>query len=417
MTQALTSQRLCAADDWRLRMLGARWKRCLPVRGSATLSAIVTGWLVLLLLLLCVTPAGVSAAIIPKPPTVAARAFLLLDFDTNAILMEHNINQRVEPASLTKMLTSYVAFWELKQGRMALSDTTLVSKKAWKTGGSRMFIEVNKWVSIEDLLYGVIVQSGNDASVALAEHIAGDEDSFADVMNRHAQRLGANSSNFTNASGLPHEMHYTTVRDIAILVQAMIRDFPEYYPIHAESSFTYNNITQPNRNPLLGKVLGVDGLKTGYTRAAGYCLATSAKRDRMRLIAVVMGAKTSRARAQQTRAMLQYGFRFFDTQQLFAANQPVTAVKLWKGQQETLSLGLLQPVVLTLQRGQHQHIGAEIGTSAPIAAPVNKGDVLGKLRLQLDGLVLAERDLVAIDSAARGSFWRRFSDHVKLWFE
>ena len=370
-------------------------------------------WLALLLWM----PMGVSAAVIPKPPPIAASAFLLMDFDTNAILMEHNIDQRLEPASLTKILTAYVAFSELKQGRMKLSDTTLVSKKAWRTGGSRMFIEVNKRVSIEDLLHGIIVQSGNDASVAIAEHIAGDEVSFAHMMNLHAQRLGANDSHFVNASGLPDKEHYTTTRDMAIIAQSIIRDFQKYYPMHAERSFTYNNISQPNRNALLGKMPGVDGLKTGYTRAAGYCLVVSAKRDNMRLLTLVMNAKTSRARTRQARSMLQYGFRFYETQQHFSVDQPVTTAHLWKGQQEELALGLLQPLVLTLQRGQHQYIDTQIETHDPIKAPVDRGDVFGKLRLSLNGQMLAEHDLVAINGVAKGSFWRRLHDHVMLWFE
>ena len=377
---------------------------------SIVIRVLVIGWL-------SVVAADSWAVITAKPPLITARAFLLVDFNSDAVLMEKGIFERMEPASLTKMMTAYVVFSELKQGRLALSDEVLVSKKAWKTGGSRMFIEVGTRVSVEDLLRGLIIQSGNDASVALAEHIASDESLFADMMNRHAQRLGAIKSQFVNSSGLPHPDHYTTVRDMAIVAQALIRDFPEYYPMHSEKSFTYNDISQPNRNRLLRTNLNVDGLKTGYTKSAGYCLVASAKRQDMRLIAIVMGAKSSGLRQRQVRAMLNYGYRFYETRRLYPADESVTEVRLWKGEEEELRVGLAKALVLTIPRGQYQNIDTKMELQTPIIAPVGRGDTLGKLRIQLDDLVLAERDLVAIHAVAKGGLWRQLGDHVRLWFE
>lgn len=283
-------------------------------------------------LLLCAAfaPGPASAAIVPDAPQVGARAFLLQDFDSGRVLAESNADERMEPASLTKIMTSYVVFEELKQGNITLDDKVLVSEKAWRMGGSKMFIEVNTEVTIDQLLKGVIIQSGNDASVALAEYIAGDESAFADLMNQYALRLGMSGSNFVNASGLPHPDHYTTARDMATLAAAMIRDFPTLYKMHAEKQYEYNGIAQHNRNRLLWRDDSVDGLKTGHTESAGYCLVASAERDGMRLISVVMGSKSERSRAKESTALLSYGFRFFETHRLYGAREPLTQIRVWK---------------------------------------------------------------------------------------
>ncbi len=275
-----------------------------------------------------------SAAIVPDAPSVGARAYILQDFDSGRVLAEVNADERMEPASLTKIMTAYVVFEELEQGKIAMEDQVLVSEKAWRMGGSKMFIEVDTKVSVEDLLKGLIIQSGNDASVALAEFIAGDEDAFADLMNQYAVRLGMTGTHFINASGLPHPEHYTTARDTATLAAAMIRDFPELYKIHAVKEYEYNGIVQHNRNKLLWRDESVDGLKTGHTESAGYCLVASAERDGMRLISVVMGSESERSRARESIALLSYGFRFFETHRLYGALEPLTEIRIWKGEIE-----------------------------------------------------------------------------------
>ena len=294
----------------------ARRGRLLAARAALTLA----------LVLPCAGPAA-AAAPVPAPPDLDARAWLLRDFHSGRTIAEHNADERVEPASLTKMLTIYVVFAELKAGKIALDDQVLVSKKAWQMPGSRMFIEVDTRVPVDELIKGVVIQSGNDASVALAEHVAGDEAAFSDLMNQYAARIGLESSHFVNASGLPDPEHYTTARDMSTLAIALIRDFPEHYALHAQKDFVYNGITQYNRNKLLWQDASVDGLKTGHTEAAGYCLVASAQRDGMRLVSVVMGAEGERSRARQSRALLSYGFRFFETHRLYEAGKPIHDVR------------------------------------------------------------------------------------------
>ncbi len=369
-----------------------------------------------LLLLATWLPAAVAAPV-PAPPELGAVSWIIQDHHSGQVIAEHDADRRVEPASLTKMLTVYVVFAEMRAGKIAMDDQVLVSAKAWKMPGSRMFIEVDTRVSVEDLVKGVIIQSGNDASVALAEHVAGDESAFGDLMNQYAARIGLTASHFTNASGLPDPEHYTTARDMARLASALIRDFPEHYSIHADKEFVYNGISQPNRNSLLWQDESVDGLKTGYTESAGYCLVASAAQDGMRLVSVIMGSDSPRSRARQSRALLAYGFRFFETHRLYEAGKPVQDVRVWKGARETVSLGLAQDLYVTVPRGQYQRLDPKMVVDARLEAPLVEGDVRGDLKVQFDGQLVAERPLVVLETVTEGNLWQRASDSVRLWFQ
>jgi D-alanyl-D-alanine carboxypeptidase (penicillin-binding protein 5/6) len=362
-------------------------------------------------------PVGTAlAAIVPDAPSVGARAYILSDFDSGRVLAEVNADERMQPASLTKIMTAYVVFEELKQENISMQDKVRVSEKAWRMGGSKMFIEVDTKVSIEDLLKGLIIQSGNDASVALAEFIAGDEGAFADLMNQYAVRLGMTGSHFVNSSGLPNPEHYTTARDTATLAAAMIRDFPELYKMHAMKEYEYNGIVQHNRNTLLWRDESVDGLKTGYTESAGYCLAASAERDQMRLISVVMGSETERSRARESIALLSYGFRFFETHRLYGALEPLTEVRIWKGEIEKLGIGLARDLYVTVPRGQYEKLDAKMEIDSKVVAPVTKGEARGTLEVTLGGEQIAQRPLVTLAPVAEGGLWRKVSDQVRLLF-
>ncbi len=356
------------------------------------------------------------AAIVPDAPSIAARAYLLQDFNSGRVLAEANADERMEPASLTKMMTSYVVFEELKQGNITTQDKVRVSEKAWRMGGSKMFIEVDTEVSIEQLLKGLIIQSGNDASVALAEFIAGDENAFADLMNQYAVRLGMTGSHFVNASGLPHPEHYTTARDMATVSTAMIRDFPVLYKMHAEKEFEYNGIVQHNRNKLLWRDESVDGLKTGHTESAGYCLVASAERDGMRLISVVMGSESERSRARESVALLSYGFRFFETHRLYGALEPLTEIRIWKGEVEKLGIGLARDLYVTVPRGQYEKLSAKMEIDSKVVAPVTQGEARGKLEVTLSGEQIAQRPLVTLAAVAEGGLWRKLTDQVRMLF-
>ena len=369
---------------------------------------------ILVLVLGC---AAVGAAGIPSPPKADARAHLLIDMHTARVLSEDGADERLEPASLTKMLTSYVVFAEMAQGKFELSDEVLVSEKAWRMQGSRTFIEVGTRVSVEVLLKGLIVQSGNDAAVALAEFVAGDEHAFADLMNRYARQLGMSESHFTNSSGLPDPDHYSTARDMARIAAALVRDFPEYYPWNAIREYEYGGINQPNRNALLYRDDTVDGLKTGYTKAAGYCLVASAEREGMRLIASVMGAKSAGARARIAQSLLNYGFRFYETRRVFASGEQVTETRVWKGEAGQLSLGLDRDLYVTVPRGRYDDVDAKMEIATQLVAPVRAGERHGVLRLALGEETVAERPLVALGDVAEGSLLRRMIDHVRLMFE
>ncbi|MEM9303290.1 MAG: D-alanyl-D-alanine carboxypeptidase family protein [Pseudomonadota bacterium] len=368
----------------------------------------------LALLLLALTAAAQTP--VPGAPALNARSFILQDFQSGTILAEADPDLRVEPASITKLMTSYVVFSELQKGTVALDDLVYVSEKAWKTPGSRMFIEVNSQVSVENLLKGMIIQSGNDASVALAEHVAGSEETFASLMNQYAQQLGMVNTSYRNATGLPADDHYTTARDVALLGKALVGEFPELYRWYSEKEFTYNDISQHNRNQLLWRDPAVDGMKTGHTEAAGYCLVSSAKRGNMRLISVVMGASSEKQRADDSQKLLNYGFRFFETHQLYTGGEMLEEARIWKGEVETLPMGITDDLFVTIPRGRYAALDASIDIPSVLTAPVGAQQTVGTLNVKLDEQVVASRPLVALAEAPEGGFWRRFSDSVSLWF-
>lgn len=366
---------------------------------------------------LVLVPALQAAVVTPTPPAIEARAYILQDYDSGEVLVEVNADERMEPASLTKMMTVYVVLGELAAGKFSMEDRVPISKKAWKMGGSKMFIEVGKEVPVEDLLKGVIIQSGNDASVALAEYVAGDEKAFADLMNQYARQLGLENTNFVNASGLPHPEHYTTARDMAQMAVALIRDFPVQYPLHAVRSYTWNDIKQYNRNPLLRIDESVDGVKTGHTESAGYCLVASATQGDMRLVSALLGSKSEESRLSETQALLRFGFRFFETDRLYAGGSPITQVRVWQGASEQLQTGIEDDLYLTVPRGRFDKLATGIVVDEQILAPVRAGQRLGVINVKLDGEVIAERPLVALGEVPRGGLWRRMSDSVKLWLQ
>lgn len=357
------------------------------------------------------------AAPVPAPPQLNATGYLLVDMDSGRVLAEQNADERLEPASLTKIMTAQVVFEELRTGHLKPDEMVRVSKKAWRMPGSRMFIEVNTQVSIDELLKGLIIQSGNDASVALAEHIAGSEETFADLMNQRARELGMTNTHFVNATGLPDPEHYTTARDIAKVTKATIRDYPDYYELYSEKDYTYNDIRQPNRNLLLWRDPTVDGVKTGHTEAAGYCLVASAKRDGMRLISVVMGTASENARAADSQALLNYGFRFYETHRLYGAGQALTQVKIWKSEPETVNAGVTRDLYVTIPRHEYDRLKARTELEPRLMAPLAKGDQVGKLVVELDGEVVAEAPLTALQDAPEGGLWRQAVDAAKLWWE
>jgi D-alanyl-D-alanine carboxypeptidase (penicillin-binding protein 5/6) len=340
-----------------------------------------------------------------------------MDMDSNALLAAKDIEQRLEPASLTKIMTAYAVFSELRNGSISLSDEVLVSEKAWKTPGSRMFIEVDKRVSVDDLLKGMIVQSGNDASVALAEHVAGSEEAFANLMNDHARRLGMQDTNFVNSTGLPDPQHYTTPRDIALVTQAMIREFPERYRMYSIREFTFNDIRQHNRNRLLWRDDAVDGVKTGHTEAAGYCLVSSAKRDGMRLISVVMGTDSENARIEESQSLLNFGFRFYETHRLYGAGDRLTRARVWFGATEEVSLGLADDLYVTIPRRQYDQLDARTELRPDLRAPLAKGDAVGEVVVELEGQTVTRQPLVALAAVPEGGIWRKVVDNVLMLLE
>ncbi|MGD9385223.1 MAG: D-alanyl-D-alanine carboxypeptidase family protein [Thioalkalispiraceae bacterium] len=358
-----------------------------------------------------------QASLIPTAPKINAESYLLVDHHSGHKLTAKNITKRIEPASLTKLMTAYVVMHEIRDGGVKMEDEVTISEKAWRMKGSRMFIEVNTKVSVKELLLGMIVQSGNDASVALAEHTAGSEDSFATLMNKHAERLGMTGTHFINSTGWPDENHYTTAADLAILTRALINDFPEHYALYKIKKYTYNNIPQFNRNRLLWVDDRVDGVKTGHTDSAGYCLIASATKSDMRLVSIVVGTNSERARETASRKLLNYGFRFFETFKLHAANAPLTDMRIWKGEQETVPLGLTNSLYITTPRGKRNKIKANMNVDATIVAPIKKGQTYGKVEVKLGDEVIAERPLVALEDVAEGGLWRRTVDNIKLLFQ
>lgn len=354
---------------------------------------------------------------VPAPPIIGAKSYLVIDATTGKELASLDPDSPLAPASLTKIMTTYVVFAALEQGQIQLTDEVTISEKAWRTPGSRMFVEVGKRVTIEDLLLGLIVQSGNDAGVALAEHIAGTEGVFAQMMNQYAQQLGMLSSNFLNATGLPAEGHVTTARDLATLASAMINDFPDYYAWHAVREFTFNEIKQSNRNKLLWRDPSVDGIKTGHTDDAGYCLVASAARDGMRVVSVVLGTASEKSRADGSQALINYGFRFFETRLLFKAGEEVTTTRIWKSAHETSRLGVLDDLYITVRRGSYDELESTLDIPAIVQAPVAAGQPVAELRISLEGSELLRAPLRALDDNPEGSFWQRTRDSVSLWFE
>lgn len=369
------------------------------------------------LLTFFLTTATAAPSLIPAPPSVNAKAYLLIDHNSGHVLAEKNADNRVEPASLTKLMTAYVVLFEIKRGGISIEDEVKISEKAWRMGGSRMFIEVNKFVSVEKLLKGLIIQSGNDATVALAEHIAGNENAFVEMMNQHAERLDMKATHFNNSTGWPDDNHYTTARDLAKLSRAIIDDFPKHYSSYKIKEYTYNKIRQYNRNRLLWLDDRVDGLKTGHTEAAGYCLIASAKQNDMRLISIVTGTSKDDARISASRKLLNYGFRFFETNLIHPANTEITNMRVWKGEEQKLSLGITKNLYITSPKGSLRKIKNNIKVEAMIEAPVNEGQSYGQVNIMLGDEQLASQPLVALSSIQEGGIWRKMIDNIKLMFQ
>lgn len=358
-----------------------------------------------------------QAPAVPAPPSGSASSYILMDYNSGRILAEHNSAEPVEPASLTKMMTVYIAGEELQAGHISLNDEVLVSEKAWKTGGSKMFIEVNARVSVEELLNGIIIQSGNDSSVALAEHISGSEDVFAQLMNQAAAKLNMKNTHFENSTGMPADGHITTAYDMAILSAALIRNHPELYGMHAIKEYTYNDITQPNRNQLLWRDESVDGIKTGHTENAGYCLVASAERGDMRLISVVMGTESIQARTSFSQALLEYGYRFFETREIADSSKALGTTKVWKGASDEVNYGVAKDVHVTLPRGEVDNIQINNEINQPLVAPLRNKQAIGKLTVSLDDEILVEKPLVAITPVEQGGIVKRLIDSAWLLFE
>ena len=352
----------------------------------------------------------------PAAPSLGANSYILVDFNSGDVLVESHPDMRVEPASITKVMTSYVVFSELVSGNIKLADTVTISETAWRTGGSRMFIEPSMQPTIEELIKGMVIQSGNDASVALAEHLAGTEDAFAGLMNHYADQMGMTNSNFMNSTGLPDENHYTTARDVAILSIALIQNFPDYYSWYSEKEYSFNNIRQHNRNNLLWRDPAVDGLKTGHTEAAGYCLAASAKRDGMRLISVVLGSSSESSRVNESQSLLNYGFRFFETIQLYKAGQELAQGKVWKGEAEQIRLGIKDELFVTIPRGRYDDLDAQVEMRPELIAPIVEGEEVGQISIRLEDAEITSRGLVALESVPEAGFFGRTWDGMSMWF-
>jgi D-alanyl-D-alanine carboxypeptidase (penicillin-binding protein 5/6) len=372
----------------------------------------------LLLLLAVVSPLLAQQPELPLPPApaIAARAYLLLDFNSGQALVSHNPQERVEPASLTKLMTAYVTFTALKQKRIRLDQAVPVSEFAWRAEGSRMFIEPRKPVTVDALIRGMIVQSGNDACIALAELIAGSEEAFARIMNSEAQRLGLKNTQFVNATGLPHAQHYSTAQDLAALATAVIRDFPEYYPLYSQKEYRYNNITQANRNRLLWADPSVDGMKTGYTANAGYCLITSARRGERRLVSIVVGAASETARATESQKLLNHGFQAYDGVRLYSGRQAVATLPVFKGTANSVPAGFIADLHLALPRGNHDKLKASIESMQPLLAPISVGQNIATMKFTLDGKPFREIPVVALESVPVAGIFGRGWDTLRLLF-
>jgi D-alanyl-D-alanine carboxypeptidase (penicillin-binding protein 5/6) len=376
--------------------------------------------LVFISLLAIFTFGAQAESMVPSPPQISAKAYILVDANSGAVLAEHNADLPLPPASLTKMMTAYVLAAEMAAGRVRKDDMVVVSENAWSqnplfAGSSLMWIEPGKDVSIEDLERGIVISSGNDATVAVAEHIAGSEAVFAEMMNTHAEALGMRDSWFVNSHGLPHPDHVVTARDLATLARAMINDFPEHYAIYKEQEFTYNGIKQYNRNTLMAEDASVDGLKTGHTEAAGYCLVASAERRGMRLVSVVMGTSSKSARKNETRSLLNYGFRFYDTVELYGPDHELEKPRVWKGQVDHVSVGLIDATILTLPRGKSKNLVTAIELEPQLIAPLAVGDRVGTIKLGLDDETVFQAPVVALETVQEGGFFSRLWDTILMW--
>jgi D-alanyl-D-alanine carboxypeptidase (penicillin-binding protein 5/6) len=359
-----------------------------------------------------------AAQIVPRVPEIAASSYILMDARTGKVIAEQNADVQLPPASLTKIMTAYIAEVEIDNGNMSLDDEVHISEKAWRTQGSKMFVDLDSKVRVEDILRGIIIQSGNDASVAMAEHLAGSEEAFADMMNQHAQRLGMSNSHFMNSSGLDTEEAYNimSARDLAILARATIVEHPTHYSIYAEREFTYNGINQPNRNTLLFRDRNIDGMKTGWTTAAGYCLVASGERDGMRLISVVMGTASEDARAAESQKLMTYGFRYFETHKLYDAGQVISNARVWSGKEDAVDLGITEEVVATIPRGQSGALQATLRVEETITAPLTQGQVLGTVEIKLGEEIIYQGNVAAMQAVDRAGFFKRFMDWLTMFF-
>ena len=364
-------------------------------------------------------PTGINnnPLITPTPPTLNAKAYILIDVNSGKVIAEKNSDEKLPPASLTKMMTLYVISSALRNEQIHLADPVRISQIAWKTGGSRMFVKEGQQVSVEDLLKGIIVDSGNDACVAMAEHLGGSEAGFTDIMNQQAKHVGMINSHFTDSTGLPDKDHYTSAKDLAILGRALINDFPQYYHWYKQKWFTFNGIRQPNRNRLLWRDSQVDGLKTGHTNDAGFCLVSSAKHDNMRLLAVVLGSPTETARADDSERLINYGFRFFETHNLYKAGVPITELPLYKGQTDKVAVGLREDEFITIPSGQYQRLNIKTTVPKYVQAPLKKDDKVGELIVQFDNNIIASQPLYALQDAPKGGIFTRMKDSIRLMFK
>ena len=353
---------------------------------------------------------------VPQAPSIAAKSYLLTDFYSNQVLVGQNIDERIEPASLTKLMTAYLTFAALKQKQISLEQTLPVSTRAWRAEGSRMFIEPGKPVKVDELIHGMVVQSGNDACIALAEGIAGSEEAFTQMMNSQAQHLGMKNTHFMNSTGLPHPQHYSTAHDLSLLAAAIIRDFPEYYPLYSIKEYKYNNILQVNRNRLLWTDPHVDGMKTGYTENSGYCLISTAKRGSRRLIAVALGTASDSARAIESQKLLNYGFQFYDTLHLYAKGQAVTTFAVWKGAENSVKAGFAEDVYLSIPKGQSKRLNAAMESRQPLIAPISAGQKVGVIKLTLDAKPVAEYPVIALENIELANILGRGWDSLRLLF-
>jgi D-alanyl-D-alanine carboxypeptidase (penicillin-binding protein 5/6) len=370
----------------------------------------------LILFALLSTAVGAAPKPIPDPPSLKADSYFLLDFDSGRVLAEKNPDKHIEPASITKMMTAYLVDKAIADGDITGDELVTISEKAWRMKGSKMFVEVGRQITVADLLKGLIIQSGNDASIALAEHIAGSESAFAGYMNHQAGLLGMTNTSFKNATGWPVEGHYSSARDIAILTRAVIRDFPETYRIYKEKEYTFNEIRQYNRNRLLWRDDTVDGVKTGHTEAAGYCLVASALRGEMRLISVVLGASSDKARTQSSLALLNYGYRFFETHRLYRANEVLKTARVWYGDREQVAMGVANDIHITIPRGRYQELEAAMEIDSEISAPIRLGQELGMVTVKLDDEVIVNENIIAIQAINDGGLLVKALDSIKLMF-